>query len=153
MEVWKQVLNFEGLYEISNLGNIRNSRGRTLKQFDRNGYKRIELWKDKTKFRKSVHVLVAEVFLSNDENKPFVTHKDGDASNNNVNNLQWISPEEKRVYKKLTDKEVGIIRNIYIPGDAEFGAKALADKFRVHRNSIYLIASGKTRKTSDREAN
>lgn len=149
-EVWLPVVNFEGLYEISNLGNIKNSRGKLMKQFNRNGYKRVELWKNKTKYRKSVHVLVGEAFLSNYNNDPFVTHKDGDIRNNEVDNLKWTSENKRN--KKLTDEEVQTIKDIYIPRDAEFGAKALAEKFRVNKGTISLIIRGKSR-VSPKEVN
>ncbi len=110
-----------------------------------------------------VHILVAQAFIPNPENKKIVNHKDGNKKNNHVENLEWVTQSEnlKHAYQiglvkplrgtespksKLTENDVRYIRKIYRPHDRKFGAIALAKKFSVSRYTIYSIISGKTYK-------
>lgn len=93
MEVWKQVKDFPQ-YEVSNEGRVRTvSTGRIKKQpIHWKGYPMVTLRKPvqvcKT-FR--THRLVAEAFIPNPEKYPQVNHKDGDKTNNHVDNLEWCN--------------------------------------------------------------
>ena len=103
MEVWKDVVGYEGFYQVSNKGNVRsvdrfvrcsNSvrfyNGRILSQCeDDKGYYRVLLAVAGKHKSCQVHRLVAEAFLDNTENKPEVNHKDENPSNNSVDNLEW----------------------------------------------------------------
>lgn len=99
IEIWKDILGYEGLYQVSNLGNVRSLNYRRsgklklLKQGTDNGYKRVELSKNGKKKKYWVHRLVAISFISNPNNYKEVNHKDEDKSNNNVNNLEWCTRE------------------------------------------------------------
>lgn len=108
-EIWKPIPNFEGLYEVSNLGrvkrldkyiNCRNYKKRLLKEKimkpirHRDGYNYVRLYNNKKIKIVSVHRLVAETFISNLENKSQINHIDGNKTNNNVNNLEWVTPKE-----------------------------------------------------------
>lgn len=108
-EIWKDIKGYEGLYIVSNLGNIksldrliicRNNHlrkiyGRVLKQFKINsGYYTIKLWTS-NKFKQIlVHRLVAETFIPNPNCLPEVNHKDGNKENNCINNLEWVTKSE-----------------------------------------------------------
>ncbi len=114
-EIWKDVLNFSGRYEVSNLGQVRSVERRVnvaiknqtfiliksiiLKQYiDEYGYYGITLGfrlngKTKSK-RKTVHRLVAEAFIDNPQNLAQVNHIDGNKKNNSVSNLEWVTNEE-----------------------------------------------------------
>lgn len=99
-EIWKDITGFIGLYKISNMGRIKSiqqcKEGKIRKTYIKNnGYEQIDLY-DLNHNRKKyyVHRLVAQVFIPNPENKPEVNHKDGDISNNNVNNLEWVTSFE-----------------------------------------------------------
>ena len=75
IEVWKQISNLP--YEISSLGKIRNLKGKVLKTYIQNsGYEQIKLNYRGLHIHKSIHRLVAEVFVPNLENKPYVNHID-----------------------------------------------------------------------------
>ena len=99
-ETFLSVPGYEGLYEVSNLGNVKTLRkGRLLTQCsDKNGYKGVCLTKDGKSRTIQVHRLVAMAFLPNPENLPEVNHKDESHDNNCVENLEWISKKGNRNY-------------------------------------------------------
>lgn len=102
-EIWKPVVGYEGLYEVSNLGKVK-SLGNTLKcsrfrgietimrqEVTELGYCRVALRKDRKYKHWSVHRLVAIAFLPNPDNLPVVNHKDENPKNNRVDNLEWCT--------------------------------------------------------------
>lgn len=94
-ETWKPSVEFPNNYWVSNLGNIKNKKGHILVQaLHRTLYRRVRLCVLYQKYSRSVHRMVAEAFLENPENKPEVNHKDGNKSNNHVENLEWVSKTE-----------------------------------------------------------
>lgn len=98
-EIWKSVIGYEGLYEVSSLGNFRKLRKdgtfKPLKATKNNwGYYTIGLWKEHKVKQFRISRLIAEAFIPNPENKPYVDHIDTDKSNNTVSNLRWVSPSE-----------------------------------------------------------
>lgn len=109
-EVWKDIEGYEGLYQVSNLGNVRSlNYGRTgeiklLKQSTDCGYKRVMLYKDGERERYLVHRLVAMTFIPNPDDLPQVNHKDEDKSNNNVNNLEWCTGEYNMNYGSIKER-------------------------------------------------
>ena len=99
-EIWKPIKDYEGLYEISNLGRVkslpRNGTIKTEKILIPNmsgRYARIGL-RNKIKIRYSVHRLVAEAFIPNPNNLPQVDHINGDRYDNRVENLRWVTAKE-----------------------------------------------------------
>ena len=79
MEIWKEIEGYEGLYEVSNLGNVKSlnkRKGRILKPIkDHFGYLRVNLYNSEYKIHK-VHRLVAEAFIPNPNNYPIINHKE-----------------------------------------------------------------------------
>lgn len=98
----KDVKGFEGLYTVDEYGNIYSLRSKKyIKQrFDKDGYLRVHLCKkckDKDySVHKTVHRIVAETFIPNDDpiNKTTVDHIDTDKTNNHISNLRWLSVKE-----------------------------------------------------------
>ncbi len=99
-EVWKPIPNYEGFYEVSNIGRVRSlyRYKKILHPSDTNGYRTVELWKGKKRKRIGVHRLVAMAFIDNPDNKPFVNHKDETRDNNSVDNLEWVTHLENCRY-------------------------------------------------------
>ena len=108
-EIWKDVVGYEGLYQVSNLGRIKSlernwnvtnqygkefvssTKEKILKSTKYNmGYLYVSLSNIKTK-NVPVHRLVATAFISNPNNYKIVNHKDGDKLNNCVDNLEWCT--------------------------------------------------------------
>lgn len=111
-EIWKDIPNYEGLYQASNLGNIKsleryNYKGhhnleRILKPtLCKNGYLYVNLCKNKKTKIIQVHKLIAITFLKNSNNYLCINHIDGNKTNNSVYNLEYCtySHNEKEAYK------------------------------------------------------
>ena len=93
VETFLSVPGYEGLYEISNLGNVKSLRsGRLMKKSKNNvGYEMLTLTKDKTQKTYLIHRLVALTFIPNPLDLPEINHKDEVKNNNCVENLEWCS--------------------------------------------------------------
>lgn len=99
-EIWKDIPNYEGLYQISDLGRIKSlhwGKEKILKQTIRSKnypYYFIGLLKDKKRKYYAIHRLVAKVFVANPNKYTQVDHIDGNKLNNKANNLDWVTPKE-----------------------------------------------------------
>lgn len=94
-EIWKDILGYEGLYQVSNFGRVKSfkfGKERILKPgTNKYGYLIVILCKNGKVKHFYVHRLVAEAFIPNTHNYPCVNHKDECKTNNNVNNLEWCT--------------------------------------------------------------
>ena len=102
---WKDVVGYEGIYEVSDAGDVRTKEGkttfterhgirywkqRTLKQkVAKDGNHRVNLWKDGKDRTTLVHRIVADAFIPQITGKEYVNHIDGNRFNNCVSNLEW----------------------------------------------------------------
>ncbi|MEA4805100.1 hypothetical protein [Acetobacterium wieringae] len=151
-----QGMDYSDKLEVSNLGNIRNSKNHRIYKTHLNkatGYYGacISLGsRDRKKLFKT-HKAVAETFVANPENLPVINHKDGIKTHNYVSNLEWCSTSynnqhaldiglvdlnKRRGIRSLTLEEIKYIKKVYIPRDRVFGMRALAKKYEVHHSTI-----------------
>ena len=116
-EIWKPIEGYEGKYEVSNLGNIKNSRNKLLKPFKTgNDYFKVGLSYNNKNKQHFIHRLVAQTFLDNPDNLPQVTHKDENTQNNCIDNLEWCDHSYNQNYGSRNYKvqeKLGIKVNQY----------------------------------------
>jgi len=108
-EIWKSIIGYENLYEVSNLGNVRSLDKTVIDKLGRKlifhstllsqrktnkNYLVVNLSKDGSFKNYSVHRLVAMAFVENPENKPCVDHVNGNKQDNRAKNLRWVTFKE-----------------------------------------------------------
>ena len=160
MEIWKEIEGYEGLYEISNYGNIKSyhkNKCTILGHYNtKKGYYRISLTKNRIRKPFLIHVLVAKAFIPNPENKSQVNHIDANKTNNHVINLEWNTQSENQKharrlglfgdingennnYHKLTEIEVLEIRSL----QGKIKNVLIAELYGVTQQCICLIMNRK----------
>lgn len=143
--VWKDIPGYEGLYQISNFGEVYSLiTKKVLKQSNTTtGYKKVELYKEKKKKSFKVHRLVMYSFVGID--KSIVNHIDGDPHNNNLENLEYCNQS----YNMKHAYQIGLVSCNYIGNQKEIlndyesglGLKSIARKYRVGESTIKNILS------------
>ena len=112
--IWKDIKGYEGLYQVSNTGLVKGIdrfvkpydksgywwRGKILSQVYNRGYYHVSLCKDGKVSQYKVAILVLSTF----KGKPYrsdlhCNHIDGNPSNNNIDNLEWTTPQENQIHK------------------------------------------------------
>lgn len=120
-EEWKPIVGYEG-YAVSNLGNVKSVERTCKRRNDgsmrrvkekikkptklKNGYYSVQLYNDGARKIQYIHRLVAEAFIPNPDNLPWINHKDEDKTNNNVSNLEWCTQKYNTNYGTGIEKRV-----------------------------------------------
>jgi hypothetical protein len=168
IEIWKPLKDYEGLYEVSNMGRVRSliKRGNAKQKirktgFDiRTGYITVQLTKNNKPLTKRVHRFVAETFVPNPMNKPVVNHIDGNKKNNKGSNLEWMTYSENTLHSfknglqkkifgdynyitKIKTQDVLKIRELINLGKTN---REIAKIYGVNPSQISRIKTGKRRK-------
>ncbi len=172
-EVWKDIKGYEGLYQVSNFGRVKSlprfriGKSNSLVPINESimkdtisnrGYNIISLCKNGKYKTLTIHSLVAKAFIPNSENLPEVNHKDGDKTNNNDWNLEWVTSSEnkkhahkiglcnqigeKNANHKLTKKDVLEIRAKYVPW--KYSLYKLANEYNVNDETIRAIIKNRS---------
>lgn len=93
-EILKDIVGYEGLYKVSNLGYVKGKKGILKPYINLRGYYSVCLVKHNKPKTYRLHRIVAQAFIPNPDNKPQVNHIDGDKSNNKAENLEWCTQSE-----------------------------------------------------------
>lgn len=145
-EIWKDVRDYEGYYQVSNWGRVRSidrvvtksngveqsRRGRIKKQWkNKDGYLTVKLSKDHIDYRAPVHELVAQSFIEyhkyGDNDGLEINHKDTNRENNRVDNLEWVTHQENVQYSA----SLGHYKH-FGADNPNYGNHKLKDRFREH---------------------
>lgn len=163
-EIWKDIEELEGYYQISNFGNTkRKSRKANNPQVlpeksarqQNNGKGYMQLYVSINRARKMlyIHRLVAKYFIENPKNKPFVNHIDSDRSNNHCTNLEWCTHDENMSHAskfgnlqkgetawacKLSEQKVLALRRLFRM-NPKFHKSNVAKKLGVADSTIHKI--------------
>lgn len=122
MEIWKSVVGYEGLYEVSDLGRVKSlerkcSMGsgiRTVPErilsncLDTKGYLQVNLYISNIRTTWKVHRLVALSFIDNPESKETINHINGVKTDNMVENLEWSTQKENTIHAHKTGLANGV---------------------------------------------
>lgn len=138
MEQWKDIIGYEGLYQVSDKGSVKslertivNKNGNLQKYPERllkydvsvmsnSSYYRVTLCKDHTTKRFLVHRLVATAFIPNPLHKEFVNHINNDGTDNSVSNIEWCTHSENMIHAQ----QQGRLFNAQSKGGTKAGAIA-----------------------------
>lgn len=111
MENWKDVDGFVGLYQVSNLGNVRSVTRykKVLKPYiDKDGYRCVKLKHNGKEKHGRICRLVATAFVPNPNGKPAVNHKDMTRTNDKAENLEWCTAAENVRWSQIHGKYKGV---------------------------------------------
>ena len=158
-EEWKDIEGYNGDYQVSTFGRVKSfKKGKTmiLKPQLRVDYLGVAISIDGKQKQRRVHVLVAQAFIPNPDNKPEVNHDDGHKFNCHVSNLYWATSSENMQHAVRTGLKKSGVENptakikdeadiIYIRGNPDnLSQQQLAEMFGMDRSSISAIQLGKT---------
>lgn len=173
MEIWKDIEGYEGIYQVSDEGNVRSLdritkykntihkmklSGKPIKgNTNTRGYRYVNLCKNSNKKTITVHRLVMKHFIPNHENKSEINHIDGNKTNNKLSNLEWVTSKENYDHSV----SIGLRKNRYkgnnpklnenevkaireMYDSGNYTQKEIAEKYDVNRNTIGDLLSRKS---------
>ena len=155
-EIWKDVEDYEGLYQVSNLGRVKSSyTNRILKgRKHTHGYLMVNLYKNSNVSNKMIHRLVAQAFIPNPENKPQVNHVDEDKTNNVVSNIEWMTATENINHgthneRMAKTKSIPIIAINIKTGESQefYGTNECARQLDLNQGNITRVLKGRYKQT------
>jgi DNA-dependent RNA polymerase auxiliary subunit epsilon len=139
METWKDIKGYEGLYQVSNHGNVRSFyRGcnNLVPKKNNKGYLWIELTRERKRKQFLVHRLVAVHFIENIQGLPIINHKDENKENNHVENLEWCSLSYNVLYS-LYNRDPLAVRKTkkWVPSNRQRNIRKI-DQFDLQDNLV-----------------
>lgn len=156
-EIWKDIKDYEGIYQVSNLGRVKSVdrldgsnhrlKGKIKSTSIRpNGYENVILFKNSKRKGHSIHRLVAQAFISNTDNKSEVNHIDENKTNNQASNLEWVTAKENMNHGTRTHKAIlKMSKKVYCfeTDKTYINARYASEELGVSRKSICDVCLGK----------
>lgn len=157
LEIWKQIPDYENLYEASNLGRIKSLRtGQVMRPSTSGAYQHVSLWKNKKLKYHKVHRLVLAAFKG--KSSLICNHKDFDKHNNKLDNLEYVTASQNAKHAiqggrrsalkgedhsnaKLTEKQVKKIKQLLVSG---VSCSEIGKLFNTKPNTITCIKTGRS---------
>lgn len=155
-EIWKDIDGYEGLYQVSSFGRVHSLYKNIILKGVKatGGYTIVNLSKNGSTSTKTIHRLVAQVFIPNPENKPEVNHIDEDKSNNRVDNLEWMTAKENVNHgtrnKRLSrTKSIPILAINLKTGESKqfYGINECARQLGLNPSNITSVLKGNRKQT------
>ena len=156
-EIWKDVPEYEGLYQVSNKGRIKRDNHLIKPVIQKTGYLCISLCKNSISKTHRVHKLIAKVFIPNPNNYQLINHKNGNKQDNRVENLEWCTRSYNnwhaifildKGHNKLSIEDATTIRKDVLNGKYK-SVKEISEKYKCNRNIIENILYNNCYKTDD----
>lgn len=155
-EQWKDIYGFEGIYQISNCGNVKNvkrNKNIALTYCKRTGYIYANLYNNYKRKNATVHRLIATAFIPNPNNFPEINHIDGNKTNNSIENLEWCTRSHNMKHAVANGLHMKVIphdlRKTVVAMNADGsligtynGLKAAADEFGISTQAISSYCKG-----------
>lgn len=146
-ETWRDVPGYEGLYQVSDQGRVKNARsGHIRKPREKwDGYLQVNLSRNNRAQSMAVHRLVALAFLPNPESKPQINHINGKKTDNRAENLEWCTGSENQRHRfDVLKKRAGNKKPIVCTDTGRIypSAKAAAEELGVQRSAISCCCNG-----------
>lgn len=163
-EIWKDIENYEGLYQVSNYGRVKSlprmyaqKHGiieKILKLQDSNGYLKCQIYKNGKQKRYFLHRLMAIAFIPNPNFLPCINHIDGNKLNNKIENLEWCTRSQnvRHAYKlgliisrkgekhpRARLKEIDVKNIRYLYGNHKYSRRELAKIYCIGKTTLQHI--------------
>jgi hypothetical protein len=153
--VWKDIQGYEGLYQVSNAGEVK-SLSRIVKNFGlrheriliplkhNSGYSAVALSKGAKVTHFLIHRLVAVAFIDNPANRMFINHINGIKTDNRIENLEWVTSSENNIHaRRILGKGSRAKKVLCINNSTEYkSAKEASIQLRVDHSRITKVCRG-----------
>lgn len=153
-ELWKDIKGYEGLYQVSNLGRVKSLARHKTSRYNNEeiimtnslakNYYQVALCKNGKVSRKRVNRLVAQAFIPNPNNLPYVNHKDENKLNNCVDNLEWCTPKYNSRYSSPKINQYDENYNLLKTWNS---CIEIQETLNIDKGNIFKVCQGK-RKTA-----
>ena len=154
-EIWKDLPEYEGLYQASNKGRIKRNNHLIKLIIQKTGYLNVSLCKNGISKTCRVHKLIAKIFIPNPNNYQSINHKNGNKQDNRVENLEWCTQSYNnwhatfildKGHNKLSMEDANTIRKDVLNGKYK-NTKEISEKYKCNRGIIENILANRYYKT------
>lgn len=156
-EIWKDLPEYEGLYQASNKGRIKRNNHLIKPVIQKTGYLNVSLCKNGISKTCRVHKLIAKIFIPNPNNYQSINHKNGNKQDNRVENLEWCTQSYNnwhaifildKGHNKLSMEDANTIRKDVLNGKYK-NIKEISEKYKCNRLVIENILANNCYKTNN----